>query len=288
MIDLTVGAAGHAEAILARLRKDARLIGFDRDIDAVNIARTRLQVYNQQVTLVHDSYANFDLHLPPTAKGTVDFALLDLGLSSLQLERSGRGFAHQALADPLDLRFDASTGIPAHQRLRQTDSHELSRILAGYGEIAQPRRVAAAISQAAKAGRLLTVADLVAAVQPLARREKTKQFLSQIWQALRIWINDELAQLDTVLPKIVDYLRPQGVLAVISFHSLEDRAVKQFFATQEHPCVCPPALPVCACGRQPTLQRITRKAVKPGAAEIHSNPRSRSARLRAAMKLVTS
>ncbi len=288
VVDFTVGSGGHTEAILKLLGEAAQVIGFDRDVDALGRTRQRLQAYNQQLRLVHDSYANFDLHLGEAEKGRVDFALLDLGLSSDQLEHSNRGFAHQASRDALDLRFDKSSGQPLAARLRKVSADELTTILQVYGEVDRPRRIAQAIIAAADAGQLSTVGDLVSVVTPFLKREKTKQGLSQVWQALRIWVNDELEQLQTVLPKILEYLRTDGVLAVISFHSLEDRAVKQFFMEQENPCICPPRVPVCVCGKVPHLKRITRKAIKPGEAEIAKNQRSRSARLRAAAKLGTS
>ena len=288
VVDFTVGSGGHTEAILKLLGEAAQVIGFDRDVDALARTNQRLKAYNNQLRLVHDSYANFDLHLGEADKGKVDFALLDLGLSSDQLEHSNRGFAHQASNDALDLRFDKSSGQSLSTKLSQVSVNELTQILREYGEVDRAHRIAEAIISAADAGQLATVADLVSVVTPYLKREKTKQGLSQIWQALRIWVNDELEQLNTVLPKIVDYLRVDGVLAVISFHSLEDRAVKQFMVAQENPCICPPRVPVCVCGRKPLLRRITRKAIMPGEAEISRNQRSRSARLRAAAKLGTS
>ncbi len=288
MIDFTLGAGGHAVEVLARLGKDARLVGFDRDVETLEVARRNLQVYNQQAQLVHDSYANFDLHLAPEDKGSVDFILIDLGLSSLQLEQSSRGFAHQSPSDPLDLRFDATQGVPAAALIARTSAFELARVLSEFGEIQRSWKIAEAIFKRADADRLHTVADLVHTVLPFAPRERTKQFLSQVWQALRIWVNDELGQLQIALPKAEEYLKPEGILAVISFHSLEDRMVKQFMIERENPCICPPRAPICVCGRQPSMKRITRKAIKPSDQEIESNPRSRSARLRAAIKIGTS
>ncbi len=284
-MDGTIGGGGHAEAILRRLGKDAQLIGFDRDVEALAATERRLGVYNGQFRLVHDSYANFDAHLGADAKGAIDFMLLDLGLSSRQLA-GGRGFSHQSENDPLDLRFDDTHGESLAQRLRHVDPQSLTKILAEYGEINKPQRVARAIFDSRK--QLNTVADLLAVLQPVTPRQHARQFLSQVWQALRIWVNDELRQVQIVLPKIVDWLRPGGVMAVISFQSLEDRMVKQFLAQQENPCICPRELPRCVCGRTPTMKKVTRKAIKPSAEEIESNPRSRSARLRAAVRLSTS
>ncbi len=285
-VDCTIGGGGHAEAILSKLDSEVSLIGFDRDVDALATAKERLANYGSRVVLIHDSYANLDRHLGITAMGNVDFALLDLGLSSLQLEASNRGFAFQKPEDPLDLRFDRTSGVPLCVKLAEgTSTDELKKILREYGEVDNAGRIATAIAAAAREERLQTVADLRETVTPCFRGGKRNQFLAQIWQALRIWVNDELHQLEIGLAKVVKCLRPDGVMAVISFHSLEDRMVKEFFRLQENPCTCPRDLPQCVCGRKPVLERITRKAIKPTENEIETNPRARSARLRAARKL---
>jgi 16S rRNA (cytosine1402-N4)-methyltransferase len=285
IVDCTIGGGGHAEAILSKLDSEVSLIGFDRDVDALATVKERLKNYGSRVVLIHDSYANLDRHLGVTKMGNVDFALLDLGLSSLQLESSNRGFAFQKPEDPLDLRFDRTSGVPVCVKLVSTSTDELKKILREYGEVDNAGRIATAIATAAREGRLQTVADLREAVAPHFRGGKRNQFLAQIWQALRIWVNDELHQLEMGLAKVVSCLRPDGVMAVISFHSLEDRMVKEFFRLQENPCTCPKDLPMCVCGKRPVLERITRKAIKPTENEIETNPRARSARLRAARKL---
>ncbi len=286
IIDCTIGGGGHAEAILSKLDGEVSLIGFDRDVDALTMAKKRLVNFGSRVVLIHDSYANLDRHLGVPRMGNVDFALLDLGLSSLQLETSNRGFAFQKPEDSLDLRFDRTSGEPLRVKLAEgTSTDELKKILREYGEVDNAGRIATAIATAAREGRLQTVADLRETVTPCFRGGKRNQFLAQIWQALRIWVNDELHQLEIGLAKVVQCLRPDGVMAVISFHSLEDRMVKEFFRLQENPCTCPRDLPVCVCGRKPVLERVTRKAIKPTKDEIETNPRARSARLRAARKL---
>ena len=286
IVDCTIGGGGHAEAILSKLDSEVSLIGFDRDVDALAMAKERLANYGSRVVLIHDSYANLDRHLGVPRMGNVDFALLDLGLSSLQLEASNRGFAFQKPEDSLDLRFDRTLGEPLRVKLAKgTSTDELKKILREYGEVDNAGRIATAIAAAAREERLQTVADLRETVTPCFRGGKRNQFLAQIWQALRIWVNDELQQLEIGLSKVVECLRPDGVMAVISFHSLEDRMVKEFFRLQENPCTCPRDLPVCVCGRKPVLKRITRKAIKPTENEIESNSRARSARLRAARRL---
>ena len=285
IVDCTIGGGGHADAILSKLDSEVSLIGFDRDVDALATANERLANYGSRVVLRHDSYANLDRHLAVAQVGNVDFALLDLGLSSLQLEASSRGFAFQKPEDPLDLRFDRASGEPLRVKLASTSTDELKKILREYGEVDNAGRIATAIAAAAREEQLQTVADLRETVTPYFRGGKRNQFLAQIWQALRIWMNDELRQLEIGLSKVVKCLRPDGVMAVISFHSLEDRLVKEFFRSQENPCTCPRDLPQCVCGRKPVLERITRKAIKPTENETETNPRARSARLRAARKL---
>jgi 16S rRNA (cytosine1402-N4)-methyltransferase len=285
IVDCTIGGGGHADAILSKLDSEVSLIGFDRDVDALATANERLANYGSRVVLIHDSYANLDSHLGVAGMGNVDFALLDLGLSSLQLEASNRGFAFQKPDDPLDLRFDRTFGEPLRVKLASTSTDELKKILREYGEVDNAGRIATAIVAAARDERLQMVADLRETVAPYFRGGKRNQFLAQIWQALRIWVNDELRQLEIGLAKVAKCLRPDGVMAVISFHSLEDRMVKEFFRFQENPCTCPRDLPQCVCGRKPVLERITRKAIKPTENEIETNPRARSARLRAARKL---
>jgi 16S rRNA (cytosine1402-N4)-methyltransferase len=286
VVDCTIGGGGHAEAILSKLDSEVSLTGFDRDVDALAMARERLANYGSRVILIHDSYANLDRHLGVAGMGNVDFALLDLGLSSLQLEASNRGFAFQKPEDSLDLRFDRTSGVPLCVKLAEgTSTDELKKILREYGEVDNAGRIAMAIVAAAREEKLQTVADLRETVAPYFRGGKRNQFLAQIWQALRIWVNDELHQLEMGLSKVVQCLRPDGVMAVISFHSLEDRMVKEFFRLQENPCTCPKDFPQCVCGKKPVLERLTRKAIKPTENEIDTNSRARSARLRAARKL---
>lgn len=285
VIDFTVGAGGHAEAILKKLGREAHLFGFDRDMTAIERSRDRLAAMPNQIELFHDNYAQFDQHLPEELLGRVDFALLDLGLSSPQLEHSERGFSFQRDDEPLDLRFDPSWGEPVTTMIAETTKGELARILRDYGEIPRSHQVADRIKSVSDRGELVTVGDLKRALLQLRGRGRTSQFLAQTWQALRIWCNQELEQLKTLLEKLPAWIQPSGVIAAISFHSLEDRIIKNFFREQENPCICPPRLPLCVCGRQPVLKRINKRALKATSAEIAENPRSRSARLRGALKL---
>jgi 16S rRNA (cytosine1402-N4)-methyltransferase len=285
VVDCTVGGGGHAEALLDRIDSEGELIGFDRDVDALETARARLARFGGRSTLIHDSYVNLNRRLSDSRVGKVDFALMDLGLSSLQLEATGRGFAFQQSSDPLDLRFDRTSGEPLSVKLAYTSAVELRQILRANGEVDNAGRIANDIVTAVKNDQLQTVAHLRDIVSEHFRGGKRNQLLAQVWQALRIWVNDELRQVETGLVEVLGSLRPGGVMAVISFHSLEDRLAKEFFRDQENPCTCPRELPRCVCGKKPALERITRKAIKAGAIEIEENPRARSARLRAARKL---
>ncbi len=285
VIDFTVGAGGHAEAILNKLGKETRLYGFDRDMTALATTNKRLAKYSGQVELVHDSYANFERHLPSELKGRIGFALADLGLSSLQLDHSERGFSFQRDSEPLDMRFDPSRGEPVTTMIAHTAPHELLQALRDYGEIPRANQVAAEIKSAADAGTLQTVGDLRRILEKFRGRGRQSQFMAQVWQALRIWCNRELEQLTSLLAKLPAWMQPGGVIAVISFHSLEDRLVKNFFRAQENPCTCPPQLPQCVCGLSPVLKRVNKRALMATSDEIEVNPRSRSARLRGALKL---
>lgn len=286
--DLTLGLGGHAEAILKQVGGEVELLAFERDLDSLELAKERLSNLPNRVTCIHDSYANIDQRLGQEYRSKLDFTLMDLGLSSQQLEASGRGFSFMKSEEPLDLRFDGSTGEPVAERLRHTGEDELVGVLKRFGEVRRARIVASAITDAVASDKLATVGDLVRVLEPFTRPDRRNKFLARCWQALRIWHNSELEMLQTGLEKQLDYVRPEGVMAVISFHSLEDRMVKDFFLRQENPCICPPRLPKCVCGRKATLRRVTRRPIMPGEVEIAGNPRARSAKLRAARRLLDS
>ncbi len=286
--DMTVGGGGHAEALLQRAGREVELIGFDRDVDFLNLARERLRRLPNKISYFPDSYANVGDQLGDNYRGRFDFLLLDLGLSSWQLQNSGRGFSFTQSDEPLDLRFDATSGQTLSEKLSETDETGLATILREFGEIRGARRLAAEIKAAQAEGNLNNVGDLAGLAERHVRTDRRNKYLAQVWQALRIWVNEELKHLDLGLTALVAYLKPAGVMTVISFHSLEDRMVKKFFARQENPCICPPRLPQCVCGRKPTMKRIGKKAQAPSDAEVRRNPRARSARLRAARRLFDS
>lgn len=285
-IDVTVGGGGHAAGVLAASSPGGCLLGLDRDPEALGAARARLASdYAERLVLVHSSFTH--LEEIARARGFVPAGgvLFDLGLSSLQLADPGRGFAFMT-DGPLDMRFDPAAGGPtAADLVNQLAPEELTDILYRYGDVSRrrARRIAAAIV-AARPFR--TTRELVSVVEQVVERRRRRIHPATLtFQALRIAVNDELAALETALPQAVEILAPGGRLAVISFHSLEDRIVKHFVRRESRDCICPPGLPVCVCDHRATLRVITRKPVRPTDEEVSANPRSRSARLRIAEKL---
>lgn len=280
VMDGTVGFGGHAEAIL-RECPGVQLLGVDRDATALEAAAARLSAYADRVTLVRGLYSDFDRVL--AGVGKVDGILLDLGFSSPQLDDPARGFGHSANG-PLDMRMGRE-GETAAEMLARLDVEEISSLLRELGEVRQARRVARAIASAAAAGTLSTTSELRAAVVAALGRGVAPAELSRVFQAVRIAVNRELDILRAFLDGVLDVLTPGGRLVIMSYHSLEDRMVKQFLRDQSAACVCPPSLPVCVCGHTPRVDVLTRKGVRASAAEVASNPRARSATLRAAAKV---
>jgi len=283
IVDGTVGAGGHAAAILERSAPDGRLLGLDVDPAALALARLRLAPYGRRVTLVQANYEQLHHVAPAHGFAAVHGILLDLGLSSHQLADPARGFSFQT-DGPLDMRFDPQGGRTAGDLVNRASLAELTRIIAVYGEEPQARRVAAAIV----AHRPLHTTGELAQVVSQAiggRRGRRIHPATRTFQALRIAVNDELGCLERGLCAARDLLAPGGRLVVIAFHSLEDRLVKHFFQREARDCLCPAGWPICTCGHQASLVVLTRKPVRPTPAEVEYNPRSRSARLRAARKL---
>lgn len=280
-IDGTLGAGGHASAVLEVGGPGARLLGLDADPVALALARRRLVAYEPRVTLVHSNYRHMADVAQRVGFPPADAILLDLGLSSMQLDSGDRGFSFRR-GGPLDMRFDPRTRGTAAQLVNTADEGGLSRILRRYGEEPHARRIAHLIVSS----RPVTTADqLVEIVTQAVRPPHASSALARVFQALRIVVNDELGALEEGLSQAVELLRPQGRLAVISFHSLEDRIVKSFMLRLSRTCTCPPDLPVCVCGTVPRLRPVTRRPVFPSEEEVQMNPRSRSARLRVAEKI---
>jgi len=289
-VDGTLGLGGHAHGILQASSPDGRLLGLDVDPQALQLAAQRLAEFGERASLVRGSYARLAEHLaaagPPSseAKGwpPVDGILLDLGASSLQFDRAERGFSFQQ-EGPLDMRFDPQETLTAEQIVNEWSEEDLAEVLFRYGEERKSRKVARAI---VKARPLKTTSELAGVVvRALGGRRSGLHPATRSFQALRIAVNRELDSLEAVLPQAVAALSPGGHLAVISFHSLEDRAVKVFMRRESRDCICPPEQPTCTCGHVATVKELTRKPVRPGEQEEQANPRARSARLRVAERL---
>lgn len=283
-VDGTLGAAGHAWGILKASEPDGLILGFDIDDHALQLARARLEEFGNRAKLVHDSFTNLADQLTAMGWDKVDGILLDLGLSSMQLDTPERGFSFRQDA-LLDMRFDLRNPVRAVNLVNNLSEKELADLLYTFGEERRSRKVARAIIRARPIETTLQLANVVADATSSGRRGMHPA--TRTFQALRIAVNQELDALQEVLPQAVDSLNPNGRLAVISYHSLEDRIVKQFFRRESTDCICPPKQPVCDCGHLASVRRITRRPVRPQKDEIERNPRARSARLRVVEKLLT-
>jgi 16S rRNA (cytosine1402-N4)-methyltransferase len=288
-IDATVGGGGHTERILEATNPDGRLLGLDADGAAIARVDGRLRPrFGDRLVLRRANFRELRSVAPDAGFAIVDGLLFDLGLSSFQLADAERGFGFRT-GGPLDMRFDTSRGVPAAELLATLDRTELSALFKRYGEEPQANRIANAIVAARSTAPVSTAEELAAIVERVApgnpRTRRRIHPATRVFQALRIAVNEELDALQDGLAAAVDLLRPGGRLVVLSYHSLEDRIVKRFFAAERRGCVCPPELPVCVCGRNPRLRLVTRPSLTPSAEEIAANPRARSARLRAAERL---
>lgn len=283
-LDATVGGAGHATAILKATTPDGRILGLDRDPEAVNRAANRLASFGQRAQLVHASYVDLARVTQKTGFVPLDGILIDLGFSSWQIDNALRGFSFR-LNGPLDMRFDTTSDEPsAADLVNQLSESEIVDLLWQYGEEPRSRRIAQAIVAARPIHSTKQLATIIE--QTIGRARGTHIHpATQTFQALRIAVNEELEGIHIVLPQALKVLRSGGRLAVITFHSLEDRIVKQFFKQQARGCICPPKSPICTCGQQPTVRILTRKPISPTEEEILANPRSRSAKLRIVEKI---
>jgi 16S rRNA (cytosine1402-N4)-methyltransferase len=288
-IDATLGGGGHTERILEATDPDGRLLGLDADGAAIARVDGRLRPrFGDRLVLRQSNFRDLATVARDAGFNEVDGALFDLGLSSYQLADTDRGFGFRA-GGPLDMRFDTSRGVPAAELLATLDANELAALFGRYGEEPKAGRIARAIVDARSTTPITTAEELAELVErvlpPNPRQPRRTHPATRVFQALRIAVNEELDALQAGLTAALDLLRPGGRLVVLSYHSLEDRIVKRFFAAERRGCVCPPELPVCVCGRNPRLRLVTRPSLTPTAAEIEANPRARSARLRAAERL---
>ena len=287
VVDGTLGGGGHAMAMVRRMGEKGSLVGIDRDTDALKAAKQRLGSKPVNIHLVHGNFADMPQILQGLNIKEANGVLLDLGMSFFQLRQSGRGFSFQK-DEPLDMRMDMGLKKTAAHLLATCDERELAQILKQLGEEPQARRIARRIVETRRERPVETSAHLASLVEAVKKKALGRRKIhpaTQTFMALRMAVNQELEALDRFLDGAMDILAPKGRLVIISFHSLEDRRVKQAMKTWENPCTCPPKLPVCVCGKKPVARMLTRKPAMPSAAEIRQNPLSRSARLRAAERL---
>ncbi len=285
-VDATFGRGGHARMLLARLSPQGRLLALDRDPQAIEEGE-KLAQEDARFRIIHADFGSLDAALDEAGWDSVTGIGFDLGVSSPQLDQATRGFSFQA-EGPLDMRMDTERLEPLSTRLARTGERELKDVLRRYGDERFAGRIAKAILRALTEDRLHTTRDLenicFHAVPPNARHGKTHP-ATRTFQALRIWVNDEYGQIETGVKSAMQHLAPGGHLAVISFHSGEDRRVRDLIEAEVHPCTCPPQFPICICGRTPSMRWLQKKPLRADEAELEANPRSRSAMLRIAERL---
>ena len=280
-MDGTLGGAGHSSHIAARLR-NGRLIGIDQDAEAIEAATKRLEPWQERVTLVRDNYCNLPAVLNSLSIDKVDGIMLDLGVSSYQLDNAERGFSYR-YDTALDMRMDQRNALSAYEVVNDYSEENLSRILHEYGEERFARKIAHNICVSRQQAPIRTTGELIEIIKrsiPAKIRATGGHPAKRTFQAIRIEVNQELTVLSESLDGMIDLLNDGGRLCVITFHSLEDRIVKNIFRKNEHPCTCPPEFPVCVCGKKSKGTVVTRKPILPGEEEMETNPRSKSAKLR--------
>jgi 16S rRNA (cytosine1402-N4)-methyltransferase len=286
VVDGTFGAGGHASLLAARLRGEGKLIAIDRDPTVAPFFERFRRETGVKARLHPGEFSAVLQHLAENGV-KADAILLDLGVSSMQLDRPDRGFSY-AVDAPLDMRMDPSATFSARELVNEGEERELADIFKRYGEERYARQIARALVKRRKDQPFERTGDLVEAIKgaiPAPARFGEGHPAKRVFQALRIEVNDELGAIERALPAALEMLRPGGRLAVISFHSLEDRLVKQFLRKQEQGCTCPPDFPICVCGSEPSMRATPRRAVRPSAAEVARNPRAQSARLRVGTKV---
>ena len=283
-VDATLGRAGHARAVLDAA-PNATLVGVDRDVVALDASRAHLAAYEERVRFARGNFEDLPAVLERLGVAQVRGVLLDLGVSSPQLDDPSRGFSFRA-GGPLDMRMDTSSSLTADHVVNRYPENELTRVIGRYGEERFARRIARAIVAARPVADTSALADVIRDAIPAATRRTGGHPARRTFQAIRIEVNGELTALERVLADVIDILEPAGRVAVLSYHSLEDRMVKKAFNDEAQGCVCPPDFPVCSCGAQARVRVLTRKPIRPPAAEVDANPRASAAKLRAAERLV--
>lgn len=286
-LDGTLGRGGHSEEIAKRLSDKGRLLCIDRDRQALEEAGRRLAPWADRITFLHGNFADLDALMDRAGVAAADGMLFDLGVSSPQLDDPERGFSYMHDA-PLDMRMDRDDALTAWTVVNQWPREEIRRVLSQYGEERYAGPIAAAIDKARRKAPIETTGQLVEVIKgalPAAALREKQHPAKRSFQGIRIAVNDELASVSRMLQAAIPRLNPGGRLAVISFHSLEDRIVKSELAAAAKGCTCPPEFPVCVCGKTPQVKLVTRKPILPGEDELEENPRARSAKLRVAEKV---
>ena len=281
-IDGTLGGGGHSYEIAKRLSSNGRLIGIDQDEDAIKAASKRLEEFKDKVTIVRNNYSNIKEILRDLKIDKVDGIILDIGVSSYQLDKGERGFSYNYDA-PLDMRMDKRTDYTAKDIVNKYSERELFNVIRNYGEDGFAKNIAKHIAKARQEKPIETTFELVEIIKnaiPMKVRKKTGHPAKKTFQAIRIELNKELEVLKNSLDDMIDLLNDEGRLCLITFHSLEDRIVKVNFRTNENPCTCPPEFPICVCGKEPKGVVITRKPIIPSEEELDKNKRAKSSKLR--------
>jgi 16S rRNA (cytosine1402-N4)-methyltransferase len=282
-VDGTVGAGGHSRGILELSSPDGKLLGFDRDPEALALAENQLAEFGDRVELIQGSYSDLILHLNNRNWHDIDGILLDLGLSSMQLDIPERGFSFRNHG-PLDMRFDPDQPFSAADIINNYSRDDLADLIYKYGEERSSRKIADAIIANRPLESTKDLADIIAGA--IGRSSRKIHPATLTFQALRIAVNNELEALEAFLPQALEALKPGGRLAIIAFHSLEDRLVKQFFRRESTDCICPIEIPICVCTHSAQIREISRRPIRPEERELKQNPRSRSAKLRVAEKIL--
>jgi len=287
IVDGTVGGCGHAKAILGAIEPDGVYIGLDQDRDAIDNAEHVLNRFKATTHLLNGNFVKMPDFLSRLNITLVEGILLDLGISLHHIESSGRGFSFRK-EEPLDMRMDIRTDVTAHKLINELSGTDLKKLFRRFGEERWAGPISKNVLRKRKQQPIDTsrqLADLVCRAVPKAHWKPGLHPATRIFMALRIVVNRELEKLEEFLDRAVDYLKPGGRICILSFHSLEDRIVKHRFRALENPCTCPPDLPRCACGKEPTLRVLTKRALRPTAAEIADNPMARSTKMRVAQRL---
>ncbi|OSB10898.1 16S rRNA (cytosine(1402)-N(4))-methyltransferase RsmH [Paraclostridium bifermentans] len=286
-VDCTMGGAGHSKEIVKRLSKDGLFIGFDQDINAINTAKERLSEYSDRVKFVHSNFQNLKNELEKIGIYKVDGVLADLGVSSHQLDEADRGFSYMQDA-PLDMRMDIRCSFSAYDVVNTYSEAELSKIIKDYGEDNWAKRIAKFIVEGRKEKNIETTGELVEIIKkaiPKKARIDGPHPAKRTFQAIRIEVNNELGVITEMIDDAASIMNEGGRICIITFHSLEDRIVKNAFRDLATDCICPPHIPICQCDKEALVKVITRKPILPTDKEIEENPRSRSAKLRVAERI---